>query len=296
MAEITTATYAVAGTGEVDEGNAARLLDDLLPQKLGAVYRPARVPRSNKALSFVISWLESDDVLGPKGTVPSDDLTAALIARRTDGDDVTLIVLWPAEPSEEDLKLVRDAFDAEIPVKNLSAALDDLLQDDVFPPSGEGEATGDAPSAESIADAVTEKVRASLGGDFGAQLATLLERFVRDVVVDELALRFIVVTAPASVAPKEAVDKVAARLSGKGNDAADTDVPPFEGPYTPVAATFKSEAVIGGGDAEERVAYYMDEDGKYRRAKSRPRRGETRVMLTLEEVDQAARKELITDS
>lgn len=139
MAETSTASYAFAGSGIVNEGNASALLDDFLPLKLGAVFRPERVPRSNKSLSAVITWLESKDVLGPRGTVPSSDVVQSLLDRRSEGDDVTLVVIWPEEPGDDEVDLIRRAFANDIPVKNLAAALADLLYSDVFPEPDSGD-------------------------------------------------------------------------------------------------------------------------------------------------------------
>lgn len=302
MAEINAASYAFAGTGEVDEGNASALLDDFLPQVLGAVYRPTRVPRSNKSLSAVINWLESPDVLDAKGTVPSDDLIADLLARRETGDDVALVVIWPAEPSEDELTLAKAAFENGIPVKNLAAALDDLLQDEVFPPPPPAESEPEAPAAESLAptgDIQEDIARAITGFDgVATQLAQnftqSLELLVRRVVRDELA------KATAAAEPAAPAKAPAAKSRGRGRAAAKApartaaadEIDNGGGPATP---KFEDGGQSGSDGAEERVAYYVNQDGKYRRAKTRPRNGETRVELSLTEIDKLVQDGMITD-
>ena len=277
MADIKTASYAVAGTGEVDEGNAASLLDNHLPQHLGAVYRPQRVPRSNKSLSAVINWLESPDILGSNGTVASENLVEDLLARKTAGDDVTLIVVWPSEPGEDDLALAKAAFDAKIPVKNLAAALDDLIEDEVFPPplptkpepQAEDTPPFDPPYTNTETGEVTEAADV-VAAQLASHLTETLEQFIRRVVRQEMGK-----ANGAEPATPAKTRKPRATRAAKPTELPDgaSSTPKFSG-----------DNQSGAGD-EEKVAYYVNEDGEYRKAKTRPRRGETRVMLTLEEVD-----------
>jgi pyruvate/2-oxoglutarate dehydrogenase complex dihydrolipoamide acyltransferase (E2) component len=303
LAEITTASFAFAGTGEVDEGNAAALLDDFLPQTLGAVYRPTRVPRSNKPLSAVINWLESDDILGPKGTVPSDDLIADLLSRRAEGDDIALVVIWPAEPSEDELTLAKAAFEAGIPVRNLAAALDDLLQDAVFPPPPPAEPEPEAPAEQNLAptsDIQEDFVRAAVGTLDGVaeQLAQnftqTLELFVRRIIRDELAKAAAAAEpaakAPAAKPPAKGRGRAAAKAPAR--TAAAEEIENGSGPATP---KFQDGGQSGSDGTEEKVAYYVNPDGEYRRAKTRPRNGETRVELTLTEIDQLVQDGKIKD-
>lgn len=287
MADITRASYAFAGSGEVDDGNAAALLDDLLPQALGAVYRPKRVPRSNKSLSAVIDWLESKDVLGQHGTVPSEDLIGEMLTRREVGDDVTLVVIWPEEPGEDELALAKSAFENDIPVKNLAKALDDLLQDDVFPPEPAPEAAAETVPVPD-GDIQDDLVQATIGAFDGvaAQLAQnmvgTLELFIRRVVRDEMA------KINGSGAPAAAPAKAPAR--GRRPAGPSTEIE--DGPAKPPAAKFSD----GGKatDSTPTIKYYMNQDGQYRVAKTRPRKGEEPVELTAAQVKQLQDQGLIT--
>lgn len=266
-------SYAVWGTGEVDEGNAAALLDDYLPERIGAVYRPARVPRSNKSLSAVINWLESDDILGPKGTVPSDDLIASLLERQEGEihDHIELIVLWPADPSDDDKEFVTKARDAGIRVVSLGDAIDDLAWEPEQPAGAPGEAAEVPAPTEEIVKEATAKVTVALGGDFGAILAGLLEQFVRGIVQDEIERKL---TAGPSAEP-----------------------PPFNGPYKPADTVFVAGPANAPADDDgtEKFAFYVNEDGRYRKAKARPRKGEQRVMLTQTEIDRLGQQGHISD-
>lgn len=270
MADIETASFAIAGNGEVDEGNAAALLDDYLPQKIGAVYRPERIPRSNAPLSAVVDFLESPDILGPKGTVPSADLVADLLKRRSDEGDarVELIYLWPAEPTEEDKALVIAARDAGIRVVSITDAIDDLLWEPEKPAAEE-------PAAEPVAEQAavaetTEKVMQHIDGDFGATISALLADFIRQIVREEL--------------------NAAATASG--------DKPPFEGPYKPAGTLFQAAPAAPAADTDdgtEKFAFYVNSDGRYRKAKTRPRKDETRVNLTQAEIDDLGQRGLIDE-
>lgn len=286
MADINFDSVAFAGPGSVDAKTAADLLDDWLPQNLGAVYRPSRVPRKLATLNAVINWLESDDVLGENGTVGSDDLVASLVERQEAGDAATLVVLWPEEPGEEDLKLVKRAFDAGIAVKNLggNGALDDLDMDEVFPPEPEAEPEAEAEEAGEVAETVAEAVTAVVG----TGIAGALEQAIRAVVRDEIErLGHLPVSSTAReyVATADDTAKVARKLNGD-------DEPPFDGPTKPASTVFKKAP---GGAGDDRIKYYVNEDGQYRKGNTRPRKDESVAMLSLEEIDDLVRRGLIAD-
>lgn len=119
----------VWGSGEVDPRAASALLNDYLPNTLNAVLRPENVGRGS--LRSVINWIEGDDQLGEAGTVGSSDLVRDLLALRdTEGDEVVLVVLWPATPSKEDIAFADSAVAEGIRVLDLCAALDELAVTD----------------------------------------------------------------------------------------------------------------------------------------------------------------------
>lgn len=119
-------SVALWGSGETDPRSASALLNDFLPEKLGSVLRPETIGRGS--LRAVINWFEGDDQLGEAGTVGSSDLVRDLLAcRDTEGDEIVLIVLWPAVPAEGEISFAESAMASGIRVLDLCAALDELV-------------------------------------------------------------------------------------------------------------------------------------------------------------------------
>lgn len=284
-------SFAIAGSGEVDvENNAAPLLDSYIPQSIGAFFRPERVPRSNKSLSGVLDWLVSDDMLGAKGVRPSGDLVADLVASRDEhGYDPELIMLWPEEPSEEEIELVTRARAEGIPVKSLGDAIDDLLWE---PEVEEEPAPEPEPETPAVAEPVKEQapeLHPLIAAGLSEQRWSALRSALEEVVVDTVQ-RYIggqIAAAPVGVSPEpEAEDK-----------------PPFDGPYE---KTPKFQAPPAGRAARPSAMEYLKTgdgpDATYRLAASpvnrrprRPRANETRVTLTEEQIGELARNGKITD-
>lgn len=297
---ITHTSVAFTGTGPIDEGNAVALLNDYLPQALGAVFRPTRVPRSNKSLSAVVAWLEDELKTpdGKSGLIPTDDPVASLVGRRDDnGDDIVLIYLWPEEPSDEDMELVTKARAEDIRVMSLTDALDDLLwEPEPVEPEAEPAAEQGPPWDEN-ADAqpgLQEQLSAAaqaVAGTFAQQLEATIREIVRDEIARLAAERGIAApdAEPATArgkASKSAAPKAASKPKGTDeiNDSGGTVLSP------------KFQGASGGSDSEDdKITYYMSEEGRYRKAKSRPRRGEQRVPLTPAEVDDLVAKGLVDD-
>lgn len=283
MAEIDVASFAFYGSGEVDLENATTLLDEYLPQSIGAALRPARIPRNNKPLSSLVDWLESPDILGENGTIPAADLVAELVKRRDveHHSRVELLVLWPAEPTEQDKALVTEARAAGIKVVSIGDALDDLLWEPEVEEVAEPEDEAVEEVAETVASAEdVESLVNAMGKFFGQALEPVLRAIARDELRRHLATTTASTAAP--VADKASVEAVAAKLSGE-KPKADAG-PPFDPP-------FKS-----AGDAEPaRTAYWMSEDGNYRKKTGRRRKGETEALLTLSEESSLAASGKITD-
>lgn len=275
--------------------------------KIGAMYRPKTGTRGLPTLPAVIDWLENPEMLKEKGTLPSTDLVADLLdyaeSDEGKGGKLTLIMLWPAEPTDEEKTLVTAARAAGIKVVDLTAALDDLAWDPTPAPPAQAEEV-------SAVEDVTAKVSAALTGDFGTAIAGLLEQWVRTLVQDEFDRRDARANhaepapepeAPAAAKPARArtpakaatAAKPAARSRSRATTTKDAvegvavpelplageDEPPFDGPYR--------DASPEELDAQPRYDYYMSEDGEFRRAKGRPRNKETRVKLTQAEIDEA---------
>lgn len=291
MAKIALTSVAIAGSGEASDETLAGLLDDQLPQKLGAVFRPNRMPRHLRALHSARAWLESPDVLGANGTVGTDDIIESLLSRRNgDGseenpgsDTVELYVLWPEEPSEDEVKLVKGAFDNGIRVRNLSAMLQDLDPDEVFPPGPEDEEeTAEILAGETAMEAIAEGEAHALPrvNDDGllAGLTSFITKLVYDIAREE--------GWPVGGKVETVAKEVAAKVEGK---------PPFDPPF--VEPKTPDGTALGTPEkAPGKVKYFYDKaNDRYRVAKFRPKAAEETVYLTEEEIEQVVRAGLVTD-
>lgn len=287
MPKITLTSVAIAGSGEAADETLAALLDSQLPQKLGAVFRPHRMPRHLRALHSARAWLESEDVLGENGTVSSEDLIASLLVRRNGdgtednpgGDTIELYILWPEDPTEDELALVKAAFDNDIRVRNLSAMLQDLDPDEIFPPEPEPAPTP-AEAAVEKAPLTHAQIDAAFQSVHGTALLEALDAFVtaiaQRVVREELESR-----GTGTPDPEAVVNAVAAKLSE----------PPFDPPYLePIG---KDGKPLGTPEkAPGKVKYFVRSDGddhRYRLAKFRPKTGEETVYLDEAEVGRIVR-------
>lgn len=127
-------SVAFVGTGEVTEANVKGLLDDWLSEKDSKgndrEYNPPIIPtgikRTHKGLARCRDWLEAefgDDV----ETLPVEDIVTELLAQRNDEDDPASIYLVYI-PGEDDphLAVVEEAIKQGIPVKDMTAGLDDF--------------------------------------------------------------------------------------------------------------------------------------------------------------------------
>lgn len=247
-------SFAFAGSGDVSPENAAALLDDLLPHDpeegvsaIGKIFRPARVTRDDPGMLAAVEWLEKE--FGPHRVTATEDAVQALMIRREAGDNVILVVLWPAEPSEEEQHIVLRARLEGIKILNLSAALAELTW---VPYAG---------------DDGTDRLEELLpSGD----ARTILEEFIRRIVEDSIA--------------KMGLDRGAARQVPR---------PARELPGNGDAGNPGTEIFDALIRDRGKTAYFKNEDGMYRRADGKPRRGETRVLLSQEEIDALAAEKKI---
>ena len=121
-------TVAVAGSGEVTVDNAVALLDDWLPVENVGVLFP-KLGRKDKTLRGILDWAKEDmDVMEDQ-----ENLVAALAGAKKDGDEVYLVLAW--DDTETSSKMLEQALEVEIPVKDLTRALDDLEFEDAEPAS-----------------------------------------------------------------------------------------------------------------------------------------------------------------
>lgn len=124
---MTDMTYALWGNGDLTPESAKALLEEYIPDNVGTVFRPIRVPRGS-GLRTALDWFEVPTFLGENGAVPSDDLIQSLIDER-DGqykDEVYLLALVPENPTHEDIDFLELAQNSGITVFDLSRALDEV--------------------------------------------------------------------------------------------------------------------------------------------------------------------------
>lgn len=139
-------TYVFAGPGLVTTENVEALLNsgpNKLPAHVAAIVLPTKIPRDHKGLKVVDAWLQSEYNFGPEGVERVDDLDHFLAAPPEDLADTQLylVVLWGEDGDEDTERLVRIAAELEIPVKDLTAGMDDVLFEDKPEPEPEPEPT-----------------------------------------------------------------------------------------------------------------------------------------------------------
>ena len=155
---------AFAGPGDTTEENVKTLLDHWLPSGVAEVIIPERVPRACKGLKTTVAWLS--DEFGDGALTKTKDIVAELKEAVADDDVETyLVLLWGDEGDPDSEALLSAATDLGIPVKDLTAGLDDVQFDDTppadpepEPPKRERKTRGrskepDAPSAEAASGA-----------------------------------------------------------------------------------------------------------------------------------------------
>lgn len=272
MAEHRPSSFAFGGTGDAHPENFTPLLDAFLPEDpepgvsgIGAVYRPTRVPRASYGLGKVVTWLETE--LGKRNVQASDDLIGSLLHRREQGDDVTLVMVWPDEPDDDDQKLVLHARDYDIRVVDLNGALDDLT----WEPEQPEEPATEAEAVEVFAAVALAKMSELVPDDVVDAFLVASRAFITAIAVEVYEQR--------SGAVPSTAQAIAERLPDDVASPKDESHPPFDGPYK--------------DPSEPKTAYFANPDGRYRVARARPRKGEERVLLTQAEIDALEAKSLI---
>ncbi len=137
-------TYIFTGPGGTEDAKFAENvrvnLDRDLPEHVAAVVLPTKIPRDYAGLKVVRSWLTNTANFGPDGVDEVDDLTEFI---QHPGDladtQLCLVVLWGEEGDAETEALVRLATDLGIPVKDLTAGMDDVIFEDTPPAEPEPE-------------------------------------------------------------------------------------------------------------------------------------------------------------
>lgn len=116
---------AFAGPGETTEENVKVLLDRWLPQGVAEVIVPERVPRACKGLKTTVSWLTEE--FGEDALTRTKDIIGELKEAKADDEVETyLVLLWGDEGDPDSEALLSAATDLGIPVKDLTAGLDDV--------------------------------------------------------------------------------------------------------------------------------------------------------------------------
>lgn len=309
---MTALTTAYAGHGDTTAENIPAVLDTFLPQDLGMVYIPARVPRYQSGLKKVVTWLESE--VGKDGTIPVPDLIEALLQRNKtladegkDLDDLALVMLYD-DSKDEDVALARAAHDAGIRVVDLTKAGDDLLLDDATvtfeetpveepvpdeperPVAGEEETPpweGDKPAKEpagvpapvtSPAEAVakaTELARlAGAAHSGGAPLSLVINVPLGQDFIDALAHAVVKAMGGLALASMGAVEA--------------------ETPAEPSKVSHIKSAGAGDDQPDGTKPYYYDKDkGTYRPARGMARKTEDKVFLDAREIQALKESKLL---
>jgi hypothetical protein len=290
-------TTAYAGHGKTTEENVAAVLDNLLPDELGMVYVPEKVTRLQPGLRATVKWLEGE--VGEDGTIPVPDLIEALVTRRNEGDDVTLVMVYDAE-NDHDVDLAKKAVEWGIRVIDLAAAGDDIVFEaeaaEPEPPADEQPPfEGGTPIAPSPAEQIAAATQAGLDAAAQAAAQRAAEQMALPVSDGSVTLTFNVTLSPASVDAIAAA--IVARMGMQAQSVVTADAPAGSAealaPVVPIGTVHDGSDDVAG-QPEGTVPYYYDEDkGSYRRPRGRKRDGETRVFLTPDQVKEAQAKNML---
>lgn len=256
-------SVAFAGSGDTSEDNVKELLDDWLPQSLDHVTVPDRIGRRERGLKNVKAWLDGEIGESEISDAEVGQLCKVLDEHREGGCEVYLVYIPAAEWDEDAIesKLVLACIENGIPVKDLTAGLDDFVPPEKpkeeAAPRRRGRArraaADDAPedaqeTAESAASddtpAVLGPVDAAVGLTDGTVTVNLSPRTIQALLALVGALSEDIKTSVVAGLPDSAKPKV------------------------------------------KTYPFWVDDDGNYRprKGRGRPRSGEQPADLTAEEV------------
>jgi hypothetical protein len=259
-------SVAFAGTGETSEDNVKALLNDWLPEKLEHITVPERIGRSSKGLKRTREWLAEE--VGEKhlSEAPVDGLVDVLLEHRAERADVYLVYV-PAEEWDEgsdEAKLVRACILADIPVKDLTAGLDDFE-----PPEQEAEKPAETPAARRRGTP-----RSSAPEDGGEAAATAEEAVEAAKETVRNALHGIGIDPPAApgvtvTLSQATIDALLAAFAALAGD---------------VKAAVQAELP---GAKPKTYPFWVNDDGEYRPrvGRGRPKSGEQKADLTVADID-----------
>lgn len=279
---------AYAGSAPIKEENAVGLLNNFLPDKLGWVFIPERVPRKLTGLKTVIAFLESE--VGDDGTIPvADPIKALLDKREAEGDDLALIMLFDPE-SEEDVALAKRAFDAGIKVYDLAAAGDELvLADSVIEFEFEEEEEVTEPELETPPFDVE-----SAATDLAVPAAPVSSPVDTQGIVINFNFPPEAVTALARAIVRAMTEQATASLDAAGDGLATV---------SPIASGRSASKPPGVGHARRagvteqppgtKAFYHHADTARYRPARGIAKEGEVKVYLTKAEEAEARAKHML---
>lgn len=123
--------YGFLGSADSKQENVELNLDSFLPMDVGLMLLPCGTD-AGPGVKRVKTWLAEQFSDGDYQEV--NDVIASLEAARADGCGATLIVLIdPETVADDDALLVKRALAAEIPVRSINHAMNDVTLDDVTP-------------------------------------------------------------------------------------------------------------------------------------------------------------------
>ncbi len=192
MEKIETWTVAFVGKGEVTEANVKQLLDkQLLPANADVqALLPLTIPRrGSKGLRAVDTLLHEEwDI--PAENMDPDDMVAHLAAAKDEGDTVVMVLIGVDEFTSP---LAEAALDANIEVKDLCSALDDV----VFEPEAEAEAPAEPdpprrgrgrPRKDATVEAEVAGPATVNEGPADTDATDLLRAVIRQLIREELSM------------------------------------------------------------------------------------------------------------
>jgi len=253
-------TVAFAGSGEVSEELVKALLTDFFGDDDVFAIIPATVRRGQKGLKQVEAFLKDADIqYDPE---EENEFIGKLHEYRKEGDEVTLVLLWTGDETEE--RLLDEALAADIPVKDLTRALDDIsfAEEDEEETPVEPEPAPPSRTRGTPRSSQGKSSRASRGALRAAE-----DTAARKADADE---------AQATTEVAQVVQEVSSNLT----DLNLLFIYAFE-TYISLAV---DAALDERGIKVKTVGVLVDEDGNYRVAtKGRPRKAETPATLTISE-------------
>jgi len=276
-------TVALAGTGEVTPENAEKLLDDWLPVEGVALLFP-KLPRNAKTMRHLVKWAQGEEIDVHED---QEQLVDALVELRKGGDEVYLVLAW--DDTEASSKLLEAALEAEIQVKDLTRALDDLEFEDetdvpaepVDPPKSRSRRASkqreDTPG--DVAEAAAEEPSAGESSvpdaeDVASSDTDTPVHADADVVVQAIT------TGPATIAPQG----VTYVTSESTLELPLSEQSPWIGAHLEawIRHIIRDEYKLLTAKPEKKSVHALvDQDGNYRLGgKGRPRKGEEAVTLT----------------